>query len=315
MARAGLSADWRTDRVLPQGILAETALRLDLDAYLISDDPDSEPGVLRLVPQGAVTLRWPLLRGGAGGSTLLLEPVASLGWADALGGPVPNEDSRLVEFDEGNLLAFTRFPGADAVEEGLRGAFGVNLRRDAADGSGIALTFGRILRTEAADFTSGSGLSGLASDWLLAGQVLLPGGFRLNGRTLIDSDISFGRSEGRLDWSNPRLTIGAAYVYLPPDTAENRPSTASEWTVDALYRIDGHWMIRADGRYDVAMGEPARAGFGISWRSECVTVDLSVARRYTSNTFVEPSTSFGLSVNLNGFSTGRMAGSIAGSCG
>lgn len=315
MTRAGLAADWRTSTLLGPGILAETALRLSLDAYAIADDPDSDPSVLRLVPQGAVTLRWPLLRADPTFGQMLLEPVASIGWAETLGGTVPNEDSRLVEFDEGNLLALTRFPGADAVEEGLRATFGLNWTRLGPGGTETVLTFGRILHAQDNGFTTGSGLAGLDSDWLVAGHVVLPGGFQFDGRTLIDEAFDFGRTEGRLDWSNPRLSIAAAYVYLPADTDENRPAAASEWTLDALYRIDDRWEIRADARYDVALGEPARAGFGVGWRNECVTVDLSVARRYTSSTFVEPSTSFGLSVNLNGFSTGRVAGAVAGSCG
>jgi LPS-assembly protein len=315
MARAGLAADWRREVILPMGLLAETALRVDLDAYIIADDPDSEPEVLRAVPQGAVTLRWPLVRASTGGTGMLLEPVASLGWAGVAGGDVPNEDSTLVEFDEGNLLTLTRFPGSDAVEEGLRGALGLNWTRLGPEGVESALTFGRVFRSEEADFTHASGLSGLASDWLVAGHFNLPGGFRLDGRTLIGDAFDIGRTEGRLDWANPRLSLAAAYVYLPPDVAEQRPLAASEWAFDALYRLDDRWEVRADARYDVALGEPARAGFGVGWRNECVTVDLSVARRYTSSTFVEPSTTFGLTVNLNGFSTGQMAGPVAGSCG
>jgi LPS-assembly protein len=315
MTRAGIAADWRAATILGPGLLAESALRLSVDAYAIADDPDADPDVLRLVPQGAVTLRWPLLDTGTDAGHILLEPIASLGWAETLGGSVPNEDSRLVEFDEGNLLALTRFPGADAVEEGLRAAFGLHWTRLAPGGSETALTFGRVFHMQDPGFTTGSGLAGLSSDWLIAGHLGLPGGFRLDGRTLIDDAFDFGRTEGRLDWSNPRLSIGAAYVFLPADVDENRPLAASEWTLDALYRIDDRWEIRADARYDVALGEPARAGFGIGWRNECVTVDLSIARRYTSSTFVEPSTSFGLAMNLNGFSTGRVAGAVAGSCG
>jgi LPS-assembly protein len=315
MARAGVAADWRSQTILPMGLLTETALRVDLDTYFIADDPDSDAKVLRAVPQGAITLRWPLVRASAAGTGMLLEPVASLGWAGTAGGDVPNEDSTLVEFDEGNLLALTRFPGSDAVEDGLRAALGLNWTRIGQDGGESALTFGRIFRSETADFTDASGLSGLASDWLVAGQVTLPGGFRFDGRTLIGDAFDIGRTEGRLDWANPRLSLAAAYVYLPPDEAEQRPLAASEWAFDALYRVDDRWEIRADARYDVALGEPARAGFGVGWRNECVTVDLSVARRYTSSTFVEPSTTFGLTVNLNGFSTGRTAGPVAGSCG
>ncbi len=315
MARAGLAAEWRGDAIFGPGLLTEAALRLSADAYTIADDPDAGGEVFRLIPQGAVTLRWPLIATGPAGTGTLLEPVASLGWAGLIGGDVPNEDSRLVEFDEGNLLALTRFPGNDAVEQGLRAALGLNWTRIGAEGAETTLTFGRVFRDEEADFTATSGLSGLASDWLVAGHVALPGGFRLDGRTLIGDTFDIGRTEGRLDWANARLTLGAAYVYLPPDNAEQRPLAASEWTFDGVLRIDDRWVIRADARYDVALGEPARAGLGIGWRNECVTVDLSVDRRYTSSTFVEPSTTFGLTVNLNGFSTGRTAGPVAGSCG
>jgi LPS-assembly protein len=316
MARAGLAAEWHGSAVLGPGLVSESALRLGLDSYLVADDEESEGTVMRVVPQAAFTLRWPLVASGsgAGGVTYLLEPIASLGWAETMGGTVPNEDSRLAEFDEGNLLALTRFPGADAVEEGMRATLGVNWRRTTADGSDVGLAFGRILRSEAADFAVTSGLSGRNSDWLLAAQVMLPGGFRLDGRSLIGEGFTTGRTEGRIDWSNPRLSVGAAYVFLPADPGEDRPETASEWTLDTLFHIDERWEIRAGARYDVARNEPAHAGFGIGWRNECMTVDLSLSRRYTSTSFAEPSTSFGLSVNLEGFSTGRQAEVVAGSC-
>ena len=315
MARLAAGAEWRRQDILGPGLLAETALRLTLEAHAIADDPASDTEVLRAVPQGALTLRWPLVRADGAGGGMLLEPVASLGWGAILGPAIPNEDSRLAEFDEGNLLALTRFPGTDAVEEGWRAAFGLNWTRTTPGGTEAGLTFGRLLRDRAADMTTGSGLAGLASDWLLAGHLDLAGGFRLDARTLVSDDLAIGRTEGRLDWSNPRLALGAAYVFLPADADENRPEAASEWTLDALYRIDRAWEIRADARYDIAQGAPARAGFGIGWRNECVTVDLSVARRYTSSTIVDPSTTFGLTVNLNGFSAGRSLGPVAGSCG
>lgn len=315
MARAGLAADWRGDAILGPGLLAQTALRLDLDAYVIGDDPAGDSPALRAVPQGMVTLRWPLTRPSGPGGRILLEPVAALGWTGLLGDGVPDEDSRLAEFDEANLLAFSRFPGQDAVEEGLRAALGLNWTALAPGGAEAGLTVGRIFRDRAAAFSETSGLSGLASDWLIAGHLGLAGGFRLDGRTLVSDALVFGQSEGRLDWSNEDLTLAAAYVYLPADPAVNRPLTASEWTFDGELRLGERWELRADARFDVARSEPARAGLGLGWRNECVTVDVSVSRRYTSSAFVDPSTSFGLTVNLNGFSVGRGARAVSGSCG
>ena len=40
---------------------------------------------------------------------------------------------------------------------------------------------------------------------------------------------------------------------------------------------------------------------GIGYRNECVNIDLSLSRRFTSSTNVEPSTDVGLTVSLNGF--------------
>jgi LPS-assembly protein len=48
------------------------------------------------------------------------------------------------------------------------------------------------------------------------------------------------------------------------------------------------------------------AGVELEWRNECVTVSLSVSRSYASSTTVEPTTDYGLSVALQGFSANGM---------
>lgn len=317
MTRFGLAADWRRSMILPAGLLVETALRMDLDAYAVTDDPDDTGNVLRAGPAAAVTLRWPLIRAGSGahGATTLIEPVLSLGYSTTWGPDVPNEDSTLVEFDEANLLDLSRFPGQDAREEGARATVGVNWTRVSPGGLSSTVTFGRIFRTsDESGYSVASGLAGVSSDWLFAGQAVLGGGFVFNGRTLLDGDLDPGRTEARLNWANPSIDLTAAYVFLPADLSENRPDLVSEWNVDATFQITPAWEVRADGRYDLAADAPARAGFGVGWSNECVTVDLSVYRRYTSSSLVEPSTTFGLSVNLNGFSAGRTSGVVAGTC-
>ncbi|WP_206074782.1 hypothetical protein [Alexandriicola marinus] len=80
------------------------------------------------------------------------------------------------------------------------------------------------------------------------------------------------------------------------------------------FQLTPNWSVSAEGRYDVSADELARAGFGVGYRNECVTVDLSVSRRYTIIETVEPATEFGLSVNLTGFSAGRSNAGPAGHC-
>ncbi len=47
---------------------------------------------------------------------------------------------------------------------------------------------------------------------------------------------------------------------------------------------------------------------GVEFRNECVAVDLSLSRRFTSSTSVTPTTDFALSVELIGFGSGQKAG-------
>ncbi len=78
-----------------------------------------------------------------------------------------------------------------------------------------------------------------------------------------------------------------------------------EWPLDTTYRFGDIWSMGLDARYDLGGTAPTRTGLQIGWQNECVTVDFSVSRRFTSSTTLTPSTDFGLSVGLNGFSTGR----------
>jgi LPS-assembly protein len=321
VARAGVSADWRRSLVAGPGFLVEGEGRLALDAFRVADDPEAPDAILRAAPAAAVTLRWPLVRRGPGdplsdldgGATDLVEPVVSLGWAEAYGQEPPNEDARLVEFDEGNLYALTRLPGEDRVEEGARFAAGLSWTRAGA-GYAATLALGRVVRTEALDVPESSGLAGRASDTLVAGRLDLPLGLAVNARTLLAGPVEslgVGKSEARLDWSGEALQMGAAYLFLPADPAEDREETAAEWAVDGVVQATERWRLGFDARYDVGRDQPARAGLSVGWRNECVEVDVSVARRYTSTEDVEPSTSFGLSVNLLGFSARGLSGGEA----
>lgn len=311
VTRAGAFADWRQRLVFGPGLVLDAEAALTLQARAVTDDSAYGDSLFTALPAAGVALRWPLVRHGAG-ATQVLEPAVALSWADAFGDAVPAEDAALSEFDTGNLFALTRVAGQDARESGASLAAGVTWTRIGAQGAVQSLTFGRVLHDrDAGIFTASSGLAGTTSDWLLAGSLSLPAGFALQARTLFDSDLAFGKTEARLDWRSARFGIGAAYVWLPADAAEDRDRAVSEWTLAGDWTISETWAIRAEGRYDVANDTPARAGFGVAWSNECVTVDLSLSRRYTETETADPSTSLGLAVTLNGFSAGRATGPAA----
>ncbi|TCO70485.1 LPS-assembly protein LptD [Rhodovulum euryhalinum] len=315
LGRISAGIDWRRDWVLDNGMLLGVEGALDIDRFHIADDAAFAGSRTRTTPAAAVELRWPLVKAGADGATHVLEPVAQLAWSREDNGAIPNEDSVLVEFDEANLFSLTRFAGEDAREAGLRFNLGVGWTRHDPAGWSLGLTVGRIWREEnLGQFAAGSGLDGQSSDWLAALELDLPGNLSLSNRALFDDGFDFTRNDLRIDWYSDRVELGSNLLWAQANPSENRPDDRSEWVMDAAYRFRDNWTGKADWRYDFVAEDATRAGIGLEYRNECVTVDLSLSRRFTSSTSVEPSTDFGLTVSLAGFGARGDGAGLARRC-
>lgn len=313
VARLGAGVNWERQWISNAGLVTKAEAGLRVDAYRLRDAVAFSNGV-RTTPSGQITLSYPMVRRTAS-ATQMLTPVIAIGWSDSFGNTPPNEDSTRPELDAANLFDLSRFPKDDAVETGLRGAVGVQWARHGAAGGTANLTFGRVFREDVnADFTKTSGLQGNASDWLVAGQVTFPQGLRLEGRAQIGDALDPTLGAVKIDWQTSDLALAASYLWQSADEDLGRPDPISEWLLDTKVQVNDAWAISFDTRYDVTEDRPASAGLGVEWRNECVTFDLSVSRRYTSSTTVDPSTDYGLSVSLNGFSAGRSVAGPARSC-
>lgn len=300
--RATAGLNWQRSWIFSQGLRADWQIGLVGDATRIEDDTDYETDVGRATPSSAVTLRYPMIKRARSGATHVLEPVAQLGWTNVIGGDVPNDESTYVEFDQGNLLSLSRFPANDRREDGITFVYGLNWTRTAASGWQASASVGQVFRETAdPDFTVSSGLSGTSSDILLAGQLKLDKGIALSARTLLAGDFSLSKTEVRGDWNKNRTRLSGTYLWLGTDPVEGRDAPQSEVWFDGTYDISPGWTAAADMRYDISDDRAIEAGVGLIYRNECVTVDLSIDRSYTSSSSVEPSTSVGFSISLNGF--------------
>lgn len=299
--RVSLLADWRRDAVFGPGIQATALAALRLDHVQIRQDDAEQGGRTRLYGAAGVEFRWPFTRTTARGATQVIEPVVQLIWSPGTVRAVPNEDSLLAEFDEDNLFALHRLPGADAVERGARANLGLSFTHYAPAGWEAGLTFGRILRTEPGDvFSAASGLSGSRSDWLV-GLRLAGDGLGLTNRLVFSDGFSLTRGEVRLDLVRDRFSLAGSYVWVPADASEGRDEDVEEILFDASYDFSDTWTGRLTTRYDFDAGQAASTGVTFAYRNECLAIDLSLSRRFTTSTSVQPTTDVGLSVQLLGF--------------
>lgn len=298
------------------GVRAQTELGVAIDAFEVKQDPNFPNADAGTFPRAAITLRYPLMRREENGAMQYLEPVVQAGWTGGSALDVPNEESTRVEFDEGNLLSLSRFPSADRRELGAAVALGVNWARIAPESWEANLTIGQVLRDEADDdFTTTSGLSGSTTDFLVAGQMKLQNGLAVSARTLFNESFDFSKAEVRGSWATKRVDVGGSYLWLGADPEEERADRTSELALAGTFALDRHWDASVDWRYDLEDGRSARAGLGVTYNNECVSVGLSVIRRYTSSTSLEPSTDLGFTVALKGFAVSNGTEKYQRSCG
>ncbi len=306
VARASVGLDWRTSATLQNGMIVGAQAALAADVFAVSQDLNYPGTITRVTPTVAIDLRWPWVRPArtAGGAAQVIEPIMQLVYSPESTDPVPNEDSALVEFDEGNLFSFSRFPGADIRENGLRANLGLTYSLLNPGGWSMRVAGGRVLRSEdLGQFSTGSRLAGTRSDWLMAIQLANADGLSLTNRALFDGRLEFSKNELRMTWARPRYDFSANYVWLVADPAEGRTKATSELDLTTGWNVSDGWRLTGSGRYDFLGNSATKVGAGVEFRNECAAFDLSLSRRFTSSTTVKPTTEFGLTIRLNGFGT------------
>ncbi|MBL9061408.1 LPS assembly protein LptD [Tabrizicola sp.] len=309
VGRISARIDWRRSFLLPLGIEGTVLGEVTADAYSIADDATYAGNTTRTHGSAGVELRWPWVKSGANGATHVIEPVVQLLFSSSTAESLPNEDSALVEFDEGNLFALDRFPGSDAVERGPRANVGVTWTRFDPQGWSMGVTVGRVFReADLGQFGVGSGLAGAQSDWLAAVNFTLADGLALTGRLVMDDDMSLTKGEARVTLNGPKTSVATSMIWAVADPLENRPDPTRELSVDARRKLNPNWTATFSGRYDFVADQGTVAGLGLEFLNECVRFDVSLSRRFTSSTSVNPTTDFGLSLDLVGFGSGVTGG-------
>ena len=307
--------DWRRSWHMAGGVVVKWEIGAAADAFTTYDDTYYSEHSSRFTPRSALTFRLPMSRIDNTGASQFFEPILQLGWSNVIGADAASDESNFVELDQGNLLSLSRFPAADAREDGFTLAYGFNWARYANSGWQAYATMGQVLRQNAdSRFTKSSGLGETTSDILLAGQLKFDDSIALTARGLLNDSLNFSKAEVRGDWYRDAVAVSGSYLWLGTDPAENRSEETSEVWFDGSYEISPSWKASANLRYDISDARATRAGLGLAYSNECVTVDLSVNRRYTSTTSVEPSTDFGFTISMNGFSVNNGSKQYRRSC-
>lgn len=259
-------------------------------------------------------VRLPLVRHAKNGSTLI-EPMMQIGYSERQVLDLPNEESTRVELDSANLLSLSRFPSPDRYERGLRGALGLRFNHNFQHDQKIGFVIGRVFRESPRDdFSYSSGLRSTKSDYLVSTSYESGKTIQAMARAIIDEGASVTKAEAVVEFQRNKVKVNAGYSLLKADAYEERDDTVAEWKVSTRYTVNDNWTVSNNLRYDLVSDKTAQAGLGLKYQNECVNIDFSVSRRFTVSGTSKPSTTYDLTVDLLGFSTGGRSNVVTRSC-
>ena len=314
--RLSLLSNWDHGWEIANGIILHFENEFGLSQYYVQQHADIGPKATRMFGVGAVGLRWPWYRINSNGGIGVVEPQIQLVRSVSSNSAVPNDDSTQVEFDEGNLFRLNRAPGLDLIENGSRLNVGLAGSQFMDSGSNLSWKIGRVLRSEAlSTFPSGSGLSNSISDWLLATNFQQKNGIELINRALIASDGEVTKSETSLKVNRNQHQIRATHVELTKESNilqnQSLSSVALEWS----YNLNSNWRSDSKFQFDSNIGRLSKLELGLRYENECVNVDLSSSRSFSTSSTLIDKTDFTLSVELTGFSSSDRKNAKSQKCG
>ena len=225
-------------------------------------------------------------------------------------------NNKFKKFDEGNLFRLNRAPGLDLIENGSRLNVGLAGSQFMDSGSNLSWKIGRVLRSEAlSTFPSGSGLSNSISDWLLATNFQQKNGIELINRALIASDGVVTKSETSLKVNRNQHQIRATHVELTKDSNISQNQSLSSVALEWNYNLNSNWRSDSKFQFDSNIGRLSKLELGLRYENECVNVDLSSSRSFSTSSTLIDKTDFTLSVELTGFSSSDRKNAKSHKCG
>jgi len=196
----------------------------------------------------------------------------------ATGAPVYlNEDFIAFEFDETNLFRADKFPGHDLYEDGLRANLGVRANVLWDDGRRASLLVGRSYRdADNAVFSTTSGLTKKASDWIVAADAAPMPGVTFFSRARLDSDnLALQRAEAG---ANVYVKRGNGYLRYLRDVSGPTGLKTENVDIGGEVFVSKHWGVSAYGNRDLAQSAWLIRDLGIVYRDECTRVDVIYRR-------------------------------------
>ena len=304
-ARLATNRSWE----FANGIRGSVSGELLAKAYSFAASPVDD--ITYANPNLAAELRWPWIRK-SDGKREILEPLLAVAWSPRKQARNSNLDSALVEFDDTSFHSFSRFPGIDAAEQGVRMNYGLRYAMRTPGNLNSDVFVGRVYQREPAEqFGAGSGLDGKHSNWAAALDLEVSEQFSFRQKILVDNALDPLKSDAILRLASNEYGISVQRSWEKSEFAENIDGATNHWLAKAEYPLAGNWSGSIGIKYDANKYSERRLDFNFNYAHQCLDVRLFLSHRLPSAELTRAKTSLGLSVELAGFGEGTAGSSDA----
>lgn len=319
--RALASAEWNLHTITAGGqeLTLTTLLRGDLyhstNPALIPNPVDQGlPGwQARGVATAAVDWKWPLIGPLFGGTQVLTPEVQIVATPHLRNLAIPNEDSRALELEDGNIFALGRYPGYDRVEDGVRVTYGLDWRFSRPGWRASAM-IGESYRlsNQAALVPAGTGLANRFSDIVGRFELRFRDVVQLTERFQLDKDtLQMRRNEFDATLGDHRTYLEIGYIALNrglPLTYEDlqdskelrvsgRAAFAHTWSLfgSAIVNL----TTKADDPINGGNGfQMIRHRLGLAYTDGCLDLAVTWRRDYVTTGDAVRGNSYALTLSL-----------------
>lgn len=301
--RAFASAQWSLRRLTGLGQEITLTGLVRGDVYHSDDNAATSTAIYRgdpgwqarAIALAAVDVKWPLVGQAFGGTQVFTPRVQVVAAPPIRNLAVPNEDSRAIELETGNLFALSRFPGYDRVEDGVRFTYGFDWQFEAPRWR-IKATVGQSVRlsNEPTLLPQGTGLTDRASDIVGRIEVRYRDFLNLIHRFRIDKDnLAVRRNEFDAVVGNTNTYFEVGYTKLNRNVSNTIEDLQNREEVRAAGRVAfaRYWSMfgsavvnLTDRSEDPTYGsngfQPLRTRVGLAYNDDCLEVALTWRRDY-----------------------------------
>jgi LPS-assembly protein len=272
------------------GHVCTTGFKVRSDYYHVTDHrPTANDSTLegsrgRAFAQAYSNIDWPFIRI-AESTRFIIEPRIGLVASPNVGVPLklPNEDSRITELNDLNMMSESRFAGLDRIDGGTRVNYGLNLAAYTQNYGNADAFFGQSMALhQPREYLRDTGMDKKLSDYVGRLKFTYTDWLTLHTRVLLDrSRFKSRRIEFTGLFGKPILQAGVDYILLPRIASDPFDKKGEQIRLTLSSKFTENWSAIIGSTRELGKGGGMLSQeAGIQYEDECFTVNTTVQKTF-----------------------------------